>query len=419
MTIDISSESATIRPKKRSKTTGGPSEPTPKAPKVTFEAPPNSGLHNRSQAPSRTSWVSGKITSTPHVQTSDSEAVVSGIEHAGEIGTAVDEPVLRAKVSVPVENNEGPTIVNASSTLDTEPASVTALLTNIQSRPTASQTTGNVSVLEEAGSKAGNIPIEIVSRSTRESVTEGSTTPEPDEQIQILDLHTTHPLISFQKQLYSCAWTTTIGTDLLLTPPSIAFSDPLLKHTTAFNILAASGIKMLGRPVRPIAKQEARFSSRKHGTPLSDCLPNISSEPEEAARKPKAFTIPVDTGSSIGRQNQAHFLERLMAIKAAKGEKDSVTVYAQKTFTGTGWRTKQRADREAISSDEDGSGNGNQDGPSIQVTPRGSLKPRVRRRMARGSGKPRVKSGLFRDYTPRSWDGAEAINGEDNSSAKN
>ena len=52
--------------------------------------------------------------------------------------------------------------------------------------------------------------------------------------------------------------------------------------------------------------------------------------------------IPIETHATLARQNQAHFLERLIAAKAAKGEKDSVAIYAKKRFMGTGWRARQR-----------------------------------------------------------------------------
>ncbi len=120
----------------------------------------------------------------------------------------------------------------------------------------------------------------------------------------------------------------------------------------------------------------------------------------------RPVTIPIDAGSSIGRQNQARFLERLIAIKAAKGEKDSVTVHAQKTFTGTGWRAKQRADREVGPSDLDTDSNDERDMPAMQVTARMPSGTTARKGIGRVSGKRRAHGGLFRDYKPKSWDDA-------------
>ena len=45
-----------------------------------------------------------------------------------------------------------------------------------------------------------------------------------------------------------------------------------------------------------------------------------------------------------------------MAAKAAKGERDEVTVYAKKTYTGTGWRARQRIERELEEEEEDAVG---------------------------------------------------------------
>ncbi|KAL8662774.1 MAG: hypothetical protein Q9168_008205, partial [Polycauliona sp. 1 TL-2023] len=41
----------------------------------------------------------------------------------------------------------------------------------------------------------------------------------PQDRIQILDLHTRNPLISYDDRIYSCNWAATIGTDIFLASP--------------------------------------------------------------------------------------------------------------------------------------------------------------------------------------------------------
>lgn len=140
-----------------------------------------------------------------------------------------------------------------------------------------------------------------------------------------------------------------------------------------------------------------------------------------AVQRP-ALEIPLDRHASVARQNQAHFLERLSAIKAARGEQDEVTVYAKKRYTGTGWRSRQRAQKDADDEseddetmaigqgddedDQDGDGEGeDQNGGAatgsrrIQAPTPPSRASRQRNPRSRGRG-TRERAGLFRDYRP-------------------
>ena len=67
--------------------------------------------------------------------------------------------------------------------------------------------------------------------------------------------------------------------------------------------------------------------------------------------------IDVGPNPSQSRQSQAHFLERLMAVKAKRGETDSVPVHSKKVFTGTGWRSQQRDKRAQAEQQQEGAEN--------------------------------------------------------------
>lgn len=135
--------------------------------------------------------------------------------------------------------------------------------------------------------------------------------------------------------------------------------------------------------------------------------------------------IPIDRHASVARQNQAHFLERLSAIKAARGEQDEVTVYAKKRYTGTGWRSRQRIEKDLDTNDEaeggdirairEGDDNEDQDGDGegedensgaatgfrrTQTATRSSRAARQRKPRSRGPRRSE-RAGLFRDYRPR------------------
>lgn len=221
---------------------------------------------------------------------------------------------------------------------------------------------------------------------------QGPLPPEAIDRIQVLDLHTRNPLISYKNQMYSCEWTSTLGTDVLLTTPAPEFSHPVLREKPNVSVLAASSIKLMGRPAR-IA---SRHSAEEGGQSSMPAPENpIASANTASPEKATPVKIPLGATPSRARQNQANFLERLIAIKAKKGEKDNVTVYTQKVNQGSGWRSQRKAS-EAIENEED------------ETTPKQSRTESGTGGRARGSRRSRgirtAKGGLYRDYRPQMWD---------------
>lgn len=237
------------------------------------------------------------------------------------------------------------------------------------------------------------------------------------DAVQILDFHTSNPLISYQGRLYSCEWSTTLGTDVLL----------ISSKSSESPVLAATRNKLSGRPVRMIRHHGAnkpslqpsdkaaqtRKATVESNTPQVDS-PIHPPEKNPAVQRP-VLEIPLDRHASVARQNQAHFLERLSSIKAARGEPDEVTVYAKKRYTGTGWRARQRIQREMDSDDEgegedavaigDGDDDEDQDGDEgedhdYQRMRATSPPSRAHQRKPRSRGRGRGRAGLFRDYRP-------------------
>ena len=207
----------------------------------------------------------------------------------------------------------------------------------------------------------------------------GSSMRKGEDKIQILDLHSRNPLISFQGQIYSCAWATTIGTDVLLTHPSSGVPfEPELK-LKGVNVLSATGIKLLGTPVQLVPKrdvradkltkkaevtaiqqvvdqrhrqQEATSTQQHSNTPMSDVAKG--KRPEGIGEKdgPPAILEPLKL--PIGPQNgraknlQARFLERIANAKARKGDTDKVILNSKKKLTGSGWRAWYSQKEDAV-----------------------------------------------------------------------
>ena len=254
-------------------------------------------------------------------------------------------------------------------------------------------------------------------------------TEEPEDRIQILDLQSSNPIISYQNQIYSCEWTSTIGTDVILSTPDPQFPHPILKEEPGVSVVATTGIKLFGRPAKISSRPSASTEIARPQASTSALKSPVTVAADSQAppvETPKPVKIPTSLGSSKARENQARFLERLITIKAAKGEKDEVTVYAEKVNQRSGWRSQHKAIEERREAEQaaaaGGEGDADNDGnqPSTltaggaTTTPRGRGKVgRPRRSHWRKYGPRTQKGGLFRDYRPQLFDteGADIRNG--------
>ena len=225
---------------------------------------------------------------------------------------------------------------------------------------------------------------------------------ELEDRIQILDFHSPNPIISYRNQIYSCDWTSTIGTDILITAPELNDPHPVLRQGPGVSVLAATRLKLSGRPVQLDSRQ-----TKSSGTQSNDSksAPDSSSKPNTIpdGKQVTSVKIPDGLAPNRARQNQANFLQRLIAVKAVKGETDEVTVYAQKINQGSGWRSQQHAVAELRAS-EAGEDKGLEEGIRRSPSNRRGRLGRPRRGAWRTSGPRTAKGGLFRDYRPQLWD---------------
>ncbi len=222
-------------------------------------------------------------------------------------------------------------------------------------------------------------------------------------RVQILDFHTANPIISYQNQIFSCEWTSTLGTDVLLTTPDAEFQHPILREFASVSILAATSIKLSGRPIqltsRPGTNAEETESQEQTPAPESSKQASFAPAPDQLTQ----VKIPVGKTPTPARQNQASFLERLIAVKAAKGETDQVTVYTQKTNQGSGWRSQHKALEEEHRASQDGHSMVGTSPARSRGAGRG--RPgRTRKGAWKTRGPKTQKGGLFRDYRPQLWD---------------
>ncbi|KAH8820866.1 hypothetical protein F5884DRAFT_63591 [Xylogone sp. PMI_703] len=151
---------------------------------------------------------------------------------------------------------------------------------------------------------------------------------EKNSKIQILDLHSDNPIISYCGQVYSCEWAENIGTELLFTIHDPENPLPVLRSLPdGVDLLGAISARILSTAVDMAPKGKAQDAQ------LSDRWTN-----KEHNRFVPGLSIPVSMAASDKRKSQAKFLEALMNIKQAKGEADKVTINLQKRQTNAAWK---------------------------------------------------------------------------------
>ncbi|CRG84638.1 hypothetical protein PISL3812_01895 [Talaromyces islandicus] len=153
-----------------------------------------------------------------------------------------------------------------------------------------------------------------------------------ENRVQILDLHGDNPLVSYGNQIFSCEWADMIGTDMHFTRREADQSldddgiihddnnaDPsFLKHGTNYSLIAANRIKIIGRKVNLVAADP-----EQHGNLLSSTAA-ANTETQQQQQQQQEDQKQAEAGGLTGKTAQVRFLQELMDIKRAKGEKDMV-----------------------------------------------------------------------------------------------
>ena len=147
---------------------------------------------------------------------------------------------------------------------------------------------------------------------------------EPKEhKIQILELESDNPLVSYRDHIFTCNWARNIGTELLFTDRE--------RDRERENILPTlrklkGGVDLLGACTARITSSTATL------VPIARVK-----DTELAQEEDGPLVESISAAASDARRNQARFLERLMKVKKEKGEKDEVTVVAYKRLRWNGW----------------------------------------------------------------------------------
>ncbi|KAF7544409.1 hypothetical protein G7Z17_g9963 [Cylindrodendrum hubeiense] len=134
---------------------------------------------------------------------------------------------------------------------------------------------------------------------------------ERTEDIQILELHSKNPIISYKGRVFEGQWAEVIGTEAIFATRDNEDPLPALRHLEKnLDLLGASASRILTteRVLKPKIRTE---------------------DPLAEIREEWNIRIPVGKDRTGERAQQTRFLENLIALKKKKGETDQVTVYAR------------------------------------------------------------------------------------------
>ncbi len=125
-------------------------------------------------------------------------------------------------------------------------------------------------------------------------------------RVQILDLSTSNPIISYRGQVFSCTWTDVIGTNMFFAQPGMSEEVEPLRSKDNYDLLGISRIKLAG--------QRAKLTKKSDSIPgVGDDIAN--EEPAESENVPGGQDSRNET-----REKQVTFLEKLKEIKRRLGE---------------------------------------------------------------------------------------------------
>lgn len=222
----------------------------------------------------------------------------------------------------------------------------------------------------------------------KEEESEGEEDQVSTEDIQILDLHSKRPIFSYRGRIFEGSWAENVGSEMILADhdEDSASTLPVLRNLAGdVDLLAASASRITTKEktLNPKVRQENTL---------------------EPIRKEWNINIPKGAYKMSERARQGNFLEKLMALKIKKGDKDHVTVYAKRAdgqeVDDSGDEPKKRGKSKARAGDQDGQG------PPKRR--RGSRGGRGRRGQPRGVGIPHERESEDAPEplsvpTPQSW----------------
>ncbi len=146
-------------------------------------------------------------------------------------------------------------------------------------------------------------------------------------EIQIVDLHSNNPLITYNGSAFSCHWASHVGTEFLFKAHERDSDIPILRKLNGgVDLLAVNQARIVSDPLELQPRKRKRSPERAFVR--GSHIPHTK------------YLIPIGAHASAKRKDQAVFLERMINMKVEMGETDAVTVVAEKRLSNNRWRPR-------------------------------------------------------------------------------
>ncbi|KAI5363513.1 putative transcription factor TFIIIC, triple barrel domain-containing protein [Septoria linicola] len=160
----------------------------------------------------------------------------------------------------------------------------------------------------------------------------GITYSRPRPALQILELHSRNPLVKFDGGIYSCYWSTDLGTQFHIAQAG-ATAEPK-RAGTVLDVVGLSQARLIGKPVT-LKQKKSNVADRAQSPADNDGVDQQNDVHDEVQPAPttlndptKPLVIPRELCKDGTAESQASFLEKLSEIKLKKGETDPVPMYS-------------------------------------------------------------------------------------------
>ncbi|KAI1467911.1 uncharacterized protein F4812DRAFT_382119 [Daldinia caldariorum] len=138
-----------------------------------------------------------------------------------------------------------------------------------------------------------------------------------DHEVQILDLDTTNPIISYKGRVYSGQWNQNIGTELLMAKRDYDNPLPALRQLDHDVDLLAASCARINVKEKQLKPKDAAIKRQQ----------DVNTYREQQTSQP--IVPPAEKWAGPERIAQGNFLEKFIALKKKLGETDEVTVIAK------------------------------------------------------------------------------------------
>ncbi|EXJ93096.1 hypothetical protein A1O3_01652 [Capronia epimyces CBS 606.96] len=150
--------------------------------------------------------------------------------------------------------------------------------------------------------------------------------------VQILDLNSENPVISYLDQVYSCTWTDLVGTSMFFTNPGLSNPAVTLLSTDDYDLIGTSRIKLVGDRATVSRKAGSKGEVHPESVYAEGQSPQAEDEPRGRSLGSLLRTNPK---TNVQIKKQAAFLEKLMDLKRQRGEEDVVRAYVDETIASS------------------------------------------------------------------------------------